>query len=153
MKHLFSALLVLSVLLPATSLPLSAAVEHPNIIFILADDLGYGDLGCYGQKVIQTPRLDRMAAEGMRFTRFYAGATVCAPSRSVLMTGQHTGHALRRANQSNIGLLSLPSGQKTVASLLHGAGYALVVRDLRQGIAHSLAVNCASRLQRLPEQA
>ncbi len=55
-----------------------AAADKPNIIFILADDLGYGDLGCYGQKVIQTPHLDRMAAEGMRFTQFYAGSTVCA---------------------------------------------------------------------------
>src|SRR5512143_4285384 len=65
----------------------------PNIIFILADDLGYGDLGCYGQKQIQTPNLDRLAAEGMRFTQFYAGSTVCAPSRCCLMTGLHTGHA------------------------------------------------------------
>ena len=59
----------------------AAAAEKPNLIFILADDLGYGELGCYGQKVIQTPRLDRMAKEGLRFTHFYAGATVCAPSR------------------------------------------------------------------------
>ena len=70
----------------------------PNIIFILADDLGYGDLGCYGQKIIQTPNLDRMAAEGLRFTQFYAGSTVCAPSRSVLMTGLHTGHTRVRGN-------------------------------------------------------
>src|SRR5947208_16681260 len=65
----------------------------PNIIFILADDLGYGDLGCYGQKKIKTPNLDRMAKQGMRFTQAYAGSTVCAPSRCVLMTGKHTGHA------------------------------------------------------------
>ena len=63
----------------------------PNIVLILADDLGYGDLGCYGQKRIHTPNLDRMAAEGMRFTDCYAGSTVCAPSRCVLMTGLHTG--------------------------------------------------------------
>src|SRR5688500_18586902 len=74
------------------------APARPNIIFILADDLGYGDLGCYGQKLIQTPRLDRMAAEGMRFTQFYAGSTVCAPSRSVLMTGLHLGHTRVRGN-------------------------------------------------------
>nr|MBP7638453.1 sulfatase-like hydrolase/transferase [Kiritimatiellia bacterium] len=67
----------------------AAAAQKPNLIFVLADDLGYGELGCYGQQVIQTPRLDRMAAEGVRFTGFYAGATVCAPSRSVLMTGRH----------------------------------------------------------------
>ena len=81
------------------------ALSHPytgqaktNLIFILADDLGYGDLGCYGQKLIQTPRLDQMAAEGMKFTRFYSGSTVCAPSRSVLMTGQHMGHTHVRGN-------------------------------------------------------
>ena len=71
---------------------------RPNIIFILADDLGYGDLGCYGQKKIKTPNLDRLAAEGMRFTQCYAGSTVCAPSRCALMTGLHTGHARVRGN-------------------------------------------------------
>ena len=70
----------------------------PNVVFIVADDLGYGDLGCYGQKQIQTPRLDRLATEGTRFTNFYAGSTVCAPSRCVLMTGLHTGHARIRGN-------------------------------------------------------
>ena len=73
-------------------------VSKPNIIYILADDLGYGDLGCYGQKTLKTPNLDRMAREGMRFTRHYAGSTVCAPSRCVLMTGLHTGHARIRGN-------------------------------------------------------
>ncbi len=81
----------------ALTLPLRAA-ERPNVVFILADDLGYGELGCYGQRLIQTPNLDRMAAEGMRFTQFYAGSTVCAPSRCVLMTGRHTGHATVRGN-------------------------------------------------------
>ena len=66
--------------------------RRPNIIFILADDLGYGDLGCYGQTRIKTPNLDRLAAEGIRFTSCYAGSTVCAPSRAALMLGQHTGH-------------------------------------------------------------
>jgi len=75
-----------------------AAASKPNIIYILADDLGYGDLGCYGQKTLKTPNLDRMAREGMRFTRHYAGSTVCAPSRCVLMTGLHTGHARIRGN-------------------------------------------------------
>ena len=69
---------------------------RPNIVFIMADDLGYGDLGCYGQKNIRTPNLDRMAAEGIRFTQAYAGATVCAPSRCVLMTGRHVGLGLLR---------------------------------------------------------
>ena len=75
----------------AVTTPLRAAepAPGPNIVFILADDLGYGDLGCYGQKQIQTPNLDRLAAEGMRFTNAYAGSTVCAPSRCCLMTGVH----------------------------------------------------------------
>src|SRR5262245_18844657 len=74
------------------------ADKPPNIVFILADDLGYGDLGCYGQTRIKTPNLDRMAKEGTRFTQFYAGSTVCAPSRCVLMTGLHTGHNRVRGN-------------------------------------------------------
>src|ERR1044071_8583778 len=76
------------------------AARKPNILFILADDLGYGDLGCYGQKKIQTPNIDKLAAEGMRFTDFYAGSTVCAPSRACLMTGLHTGHGLIRGNKN-----------------------------------------------------
>ena len=88
--------LLLGLLAPSASE--AEAQEPPNIIFIMADDLGYGDLGCYGQKEIKTPRIDRLAAEGMRFTDFYAGSTVCAPSRCVLMTGYHTGHALVRGN-------------------------------------------------------
>jgi arylsulfatase A-like enzyme len=75
-------------------------MRKPNIIYILADDLGYGDLGCYGQKVIQTPNLDRMAAEGLRFTQHYSGSTVCAPSRSALLQGRHTGHVYVRGNGS-----------------------------------------------------
>src|SRR5262245_27203114 len=93
---------------------------RPNIIFILADDLGYGDLGCYGQKRIETPHLDRLAAEGMRFTQFYAGSTVCAPSRCTLMTGPHTGHCLIRGN----GRDPLRPEDVTVAKVLKQAGYA-----------------------------
>ncbi|MBX2816191.1 MAG: sulfatase-like hydrolase/transferase, partial [Saprospiraceae bacterium] len=70
----------------------------PNILFIMADDLGFGDLGSYGQQTIQTPHLDRLAREGLRLTNAYAGSPVCAPSRSVLMTGQHTGHTTVRGN-------------------------------------------------------
>ncbi len=92
----------------------------PNIIFILADDLGYGDLGCYGQDRIQTPNLDAMAAQGMRFTQCYAGSTVCAPSRCCLMTGLHTGHAHIRGNAR----VPLRPGDVTVAELLKEAGYA-----------------------------
>ena len=75
-----------------------AAETKPNIIFVMVDDLGYGDLGSYGQKRIKTPALDQMAREGIRFTDFYAGSTVCAPSRCVLMTGYHTGHCFIRGN-------------------------------------------------------
>lgn len=104
--------------------PRVSAAERPNLIFIMADDLGYGDLGCYGQQVIQTPRLDQMAAEGMRFTDFYAGNTVCAPSRSVLMTGKHMGHTHVRGN-ANADMLvqSLRDEDVTVAKVLKTAGY------------------------------
>jgi len=91
----------------------------PNIIFIMADDLGYGDLGCYGQQVIQTPNIDKMAAEGMIFTDHYAGSTVCAPSRCCLMTGKHTGHAWVRGNAR----VPLRPEDVTVAEVLKGAGY------------------------------
>lgn len=96
--------------------------RRPNIIFILADDLGYNDLGCYGQQRIQTPRIDRLAREGMRFTQFYAGSTVCAPSRCVLMTGRHLGHARVRGNA--IPNAPLQPEDLTIASVLQRAGYA-----------------------------
>src|SRR5438270_3453062 len=96
-----------------------AAGRRPNIIFILADDLGYGDLGCYGQTKIKTPNIDKLAAEGMRFTNFYAGSTVCAPSRACLMTGLHAGHGLIRGNKD----LSLQPGDFTVAALLKQYSY------------------------------
>jgi arylsulfatase A-like enzyme len=99
--------------------------DRPNIIFILADDLGYGDLGCYGQKQIQTPNIDRLAAEGMRFTDHYAGTTVCAPSRCSLMTGLHTGHTYVRGNREvqPMGQLPLPEGTVTLPKVLQQAGY------------------------------
>ena len=96
------------------------APRRPNIILILADDLGYGDLGCYGQKRIQTPNLDRLAAEGIRFTSCYAGSTVCSPSRAALMLGQHTGHVRIRGNAH---ATSLTSDDITVARVLQEAGY------------------------------
>lgn len=93
-------LLISVTLLPATLKMYSAEKPlKPNIIFILCDDMGYGDLGCYGQKYIQTPNLDRMAQEGMRFTQAYAGSPVSAPSRAALMTGQHSGHGHVRGNK------------------------------------------------------
>ena len=75
-----------------------AQAERPNIIYIMCDDLGYADVGCYGQEYINTPNLDRMASEGMRFTQAYAGSPVSAPSRASFMTGQHTGHTKVRGN-------------------------------------------------------
>ncbi len=96
------------------------AAKKPNLIYVLADDLGYGDLGCYGQKTLTTPNLDRMAAEGMRFTRHYAGSTVCAPSRCVLMTGLHTGHGRIRGN----GPGQLKPTDTTFARVLQQNGYA-----------------------------
>ena len=102
----------------------SFAQAKPNLIFIMADDLGYGDLGCFGQKLIKTPRLDRMAKEGMKFTRFYSGSTVCAPSRSVLMTGQHMGHTHVRGNAGgDMTRQSLREQDFTVAEALKKANY------------------------------
>ena len=96
----------------------------PNIIFILADDLGYGDVGAFGQQIIRTPRLDAMAAEGMRLTRHYAGSTVCAPSRGVLLTGLHTGHTFVRSNRPyREGQYPMADSMVTVAELLQEAGY------------------------------
>jgi len=105
--------------------------QPPNIIFILADDLGYRELGCYGQEIILTPNVDQLAGEGMRFTQFYSGSTVCAPSRCVLLTGKHTGHAYVRDNyelggwldEDEGGQLALPGGTTTLATLLKERGY------------------------------
>jgi arylsulfatase A-like enzyme len=94
--------------------------RQPNIIFILADDLGYGDLGCYGQPRIKTPNLDQLAADGIRFTSCYSGSTVCAPSRAALMLGQHTGHVYLRGNSQS---LPLQPDHITAAKVLRDAGY------------------------------
>ena len=94
--------------------------EKPNIIYIMADDLGYGDLSCYGQKVIQTPNIDRLARDGIRFTDHYSGHTVCRPSRLVLLTGRHSGHTAISANAP----FKLAPAARTVTSLLKKAGYA-----------------------------
>jgi arylsulfatase A-like enzyme len=98
----------------------SGTERKPNILFILADDLGYGDLGCYGQTKIKTPNLDKLAADGIRFTDCYAGSTVCAPSRAALMTGLHSGHNRIRGNAPN---LALAPQDTTAAELLKKAGY------------------------------
>jgi arylsulfatase A-like enzyme len=117
---LIAAILVLIVTAVAHSIAMAEEVtKRPNIVFIMADDLGYGDVGCYGQKQIRTPNIDRLAREGLRFTDYYAGSTVCAPSRCALMTGFHTGHARVRGNA----LVPLMPSDVTMAEVLHGAGY------------------------------
>ncbi len=110
-------------ILPAQAQRQAASI--PNVIYIMADDLGYGDLGSYGQKLIQTPSLDRMAKEGMRFTQMYAGSTVCAPSRAVLMTGKHMGHVSVRGNaiRAKINDQALRKGERTIAHVFKDAGY------------------------------
>jgi arylsulfatase A-like enzyme len=118
------------VLLPAVvALGVRASPEfpaRPNIVFILADDLGWGDLGSFGQREIDTPHLDRMAVEGLRFTHAYAGSTVCAPSRAALMTGQHTGRTSVRGNRRPDMTRGyyLGADDTTIASVLRDAGYA-----------------------------
>ncbi len=115
-------LLITPLLAPLTILHAAEPAKSPakpNIIYILLDDAGYGDFGPYGQKTLQTPNVDKMASEGMKFTRHYSGAAVCAPSRGVLMTGLHTGHARIRAN----GPASIPDTDFTVPKMLKEAGY------------------------------
>jgi arylsulfatase A-like enzyme len=115
--------------------------DSPNIIYILADDLGYGELGCYGQELIETPNIDKLAESGMRFTQHYSGAPVCAPARCVLLTGMHSGHAYIRGNDEwaergdvwdfakavedpNLeGQRPLPDSIPTIGNILQQAGY------------------------------
>ncbi|HSI62754.1 MAG TPA: arylsulfatase, partial [Candidatus Saccharimonadia bacterium] len=150
----FFLLLLLGVLAAGSA---ASAADRPNIIFILADDLAQGDLGCYGQKLIKTPNLDRMAAEGTRFTQAYSGTSVCAPSRSSLMTGLHMGHCPIRANREigKEGQMPLPQGTVTVAQILKDAGYATACvgkwgmgmfntsgSPLKLGFEHFFGYNC-----------
>ena len=95
------------------------AAERPNIVYIMADDLGIGDVGVYGQKILKTPRIDRMAAEGMKFSNHYSGSAMCAPTRSCLLTGMHTGHTRVRRN----GDIPLLPGDVTFGEMLQDAGY------------------------------
>lgn len=147
-------LLILPLLLAWSAAP---AADKPNIIFILSDDLAQGDLGCYGQKLIQTPRLDQMAKEGTRFTQAYCGTSVCAPSRTSLMLGLHTGHSPIRANREvqPEGQMPIPADSFTVAKLLKGAGYATACvgkwgmgmfdttgSPLKNGFDHFYGYNC-----------
>ena len=133
------------------------SVERPNIVFILSDDIAQGDLGCYGQKLIKTPRLDRMAAEGVRFTQAFCGDAVCAPSRASLMTGLHPGHCPIRANREiqPEGQMPLPAETPTAAQLLKRQGYATACvgkwgmgmfdtsgSPLKKGFDHFFGYNC-----------
>lgn len=131
MKHFFfRAFQIVVSLLIAVSAREARAGDRPNIIFIMADDLGYAELGSYGQKKIRTPHLDQMAREGMRFTQHYTGAPVCAPARCSLMTGKHGGHAYVRDNfevgawETHRGQMPLKSEETTIAEALKKRGYA-----------------------------
>jgi arylsulfatase A len=147
----------LLLLLACFAAPLVTAAAKPNLIFILSDDLAQGDVGCYGQKLIQTPNLDRMGREGTRFTQAYCGTSVCAPSRTSVMTGLHTGHSPIRANREvqPEGQKPLPAGTFTVAQLLKSAGYATAAvgkwgmgmfdttgSPLKKGFDHFFGYNC-----------
>lgn len=130
---------MITLALPASALAQAPAPRQPNIILILADDLGWGEIGANGQTRIRTPHIDRLSREGMRFTDHYSGSPVCAPSRGVLLTGQHTGHAFIRDNDemgergdvwrdpSLEGQRPLPADTITMGSLLRNAGYATAV--------------------------
>ena len=134
-----------------------AAPVRPNIVLVLADDLGHAQLGCYGETRIRTPHIDRLAAEGTRFTRAYSGSPVCAPSRCVLLTGRHTGHAHIRDNREiqPEGQAPLPAGTPTLPGLLRDEGYATALvgkwglgypgsegEPLRQGFDRFFGYNC-----------
>ena len=109
--------------------------DPPNVIYILADDLGYGELGSYGQTLIRTPNLDQLAAEGMRFTQHYSGSPVCAPSRCTLLTGRHTGHCQVRdnyelggfADSTERGQLPLEENTYTLGRMMQEAGYTTAI--------------------------
>lgn len=143
-KHYITPAFCLSLLIPqfgTAQKSIIKKINHPNIVFILADDLGYGDLGCYGQKKIETPNIDKLSANGMKFTQHYSGAPVCAPSRCVLLTGKHMGHSYIRGNDEWFergkvwdyramladstleGQRPLPENEITIAQLIKKAGY------------------------------
>jgi arylsulfatase A len=121
-------LVVLALSIGRTAAGAQPTGSAPNVLFIQADDLGYGDLSAYGQSRFQTPALDRLAREGMRFTQYYAGSTVCAPSRAALMTGMHTGHGWIRGNGGLPGGdVPLRPDDVTMAEVLRDAGYRTAV--------------------------
>ena len=140
-----------------TSDALAENPSKPNIVFILADDLGYREMGCFGQEKIKTPHLDQLAKQGMKLTQHYSGNAVCAPSRCVLLTGKHPGHAFVRANKSTPpeGQWPIPDGEVTIAETLRGQGYVTGAfgkwglggpessgRPLNQGVDRFFGYNC-----------
>jgi len=156
LSRIFACLFVLA----ASAVAHAAPAGKPNIIFILSDDLAQGDLGCYGQKLIKTPNLDRMAAEGTRYLQCYSGTSVCAPSRTSLMTGLHMGHSPIRANRATPpeGQMPLPAETLTAAQVLKSAGYSTACvgkwgmgmfdttgSPLKKGFDHFYGHNCQSK--------
>jgi arylsulfatase len=152
-----SGLLPVAIVLFTLSTAVAEEPRQPNIVFILADDLGMYELGCYGQTKIRTPSIDKLATEGMRFTQFYTGNAVCAPSRCCLMTGKHPGHAFIRDNRSVMpeGQYPIPADTVTLAKLLKARGYATGATGkwglgpmdstgdpLKQGFDHFFGYNC-----------
>ncbi|PHN05977.1 arylsulfatase [Flavilitoribacter nigricans] len=131
--HVLLPVLLLSLIACKSSRDQATTQRPPNIIYIMSDDQGYADLGCYDSKFVQTPNLDRMAAEGMRFTQVYAGSPVCAPTRCALMTGKHDGHLTRRDNRTTDDadkpfmqrkLVPLKAEDYTIGEMMQDAGYA-----------------------------
>lgn len=134
--QIFGSFIILSALAISTNAQSpSKTAKLPNIIYIYADDMGYGELGCYGQQKIKTPNLDKMAREGMRFTQHYTSMPVCAPARAMLMTGKHAGHSAIRGNfelgtfkdEEERGQKPLPASEFTIAELLRQKGYATAI--------------------------
>ncbi len=129
LKHRMILFFLVGILITCTSKPgtqegaREVIPDRPNVVFILVDDVGYGDIGCFGQEKIQTPAIDQLAEEGIRFTESYAGSTVCAPTRSALMQGLHTGHTRVRGNMINDYRESLREGDYTVAMMFQETGY------------------------------
>ena len=157
--RIFQQLIILGCSLLAAFSPGCSLQRKPNIVFILADDLGYRELGCFGQELIRTPNLDRLARQGMRLTQHYSGSPVCAPSRCVLMTGKHPGHAYIRSNKATLpeGQEPIPSAEITLAELLRTQGYVTGAfgkwglggpgssgEPLRQGMDRFFGYNCQS---------
>lgn len=157
LKSSFRCALWCLVVFIVTSTGVADANRKPNFIFILSDDIAQGDLGCYGQKLIQTPRLDAMAAQGTRYLQAYCGTSVCAPSRSSFFTGLHTGHCPVRGNYEvpPEGQLPLPNATVTIAEVAKTAGYATATfgkwgmgffdtegSPFNQGVDHFYGYNC-----------